>query len=89
MTVKDPLNYWQDGSITHRSDRFYEFCDALEVKDGKNAPYHGWGLNYAFEAWGRYWNKTLYPSCTFCAIWAMMHSLILRRLWHMGCRVCD
>ena len=65
MAVKDPLNYWQDGSITHRSDRFYEFCDALEVKDGKNAPYHGWGLNYAFEAWGRYWNKTLYPSCTF------------------------
>ncbi|KAJ7596440.1 serine carboxypeptidase S28-domain-containing protein [Mycena floridula] len=34
--------------------QFFQFCDALEVKDGVNAPATGWGLDHAVEAWGSY-----------------------------------
>ncbi|KAG2355878.1 serine carboxypeptidase S28-domain-containing protein [Suillus spraguei] len=39
---------------------FYEFCDALEVKDGVNAGPDGWGLDNAINAWGNFWNTTYY-----------------------------
>ncbi|KAG2357279.1 peptidase S28 [Suillus spraguei] len=39
---------------------FYEFCDALEVKDGVNAGSDGWGLDNAIKSWGNYWNTTYY-----------------------------
>ncbi|EIW78768.1 hypothetical protein CONPUDRAFT_155499 [Coniophora puteana RWD-64-598 SS2] len=39
---------------------FFEFCDALEVKDGISAGTSGWGLDHAIEAWGNYWNTTYY-----------------------------
>ncbi|KIK60910.1 hypothetical protein GYMLUDRAFT_73702 [Collybiopsis luxurians FD-317 M1] len=37
---------------------FYQFCDALEVKDGVNAPATGWGADHAITAWGSFWNST-------------------------------
>ncbi|KIK54084.1 hypothetical protein GYMLUDRAFT_232374 [Collybiopsis luxurians FD-317 M1] len=38
--------------------RFFEFCDALEVKNGVNAPASGWGLDHALIAWGSFWNSS-------------------------------
>ncbi|OJA11103.1 hypothetical protein AZE42_08867 [Rhizopogon vesiculosus] len=39
---------------------FFQFCDALEVKDGMNAGPGGWGLENAIYAWGNFWNTTFY-----------------------------
>ncbi|KAH7916580.1 peptidase S28 [Hygrophoropsis aurantiaca] len=41
---------------------FYQFCDALEVKDGVHAPAAGWGLQHAIQAWGNFWNTTYYKN---------------------------
>lgn len=41
---------------------FFQFCDALEVKDGVSAPATGWGLDHALEAWGSYWTSTYLKS---------------------------
>ncbi|KAF8554324.1 hypothetical protein OG21DRAFT_1509073 [Imleria badia] len=41
---------------------FFQFCDALEVKDGDIAPATGWGLENAIYSWGSFWNDTYYPS---------------------------
>jgi len=38
--------------------QFFNFCDALEVKDGVSAPAQGWGLDHALNAWGDYWKTT-------------------------------
>ena len=40
--------------------QFFQFCDALEVKDGVNAGPGGWGLEHALNAWGTYWATTYY-----------------------------
>ncbi|KAG2346899.1 hypothetical protein BDR05DRAFT_928527 [Suillus weaverae] len=42
------------------NSQFYQFCDALEVKDGVNAGPEGWGLDNAINSWGNYWNTTYY-----------------------------
>ena len=39
----------------------FEFCDMLEVDNGKVAPASGWGLHHTLQAWGKYWNQTVYP----------------------------
>ena len=39
---------------------FYQFCDALEVKDGQSANENGWGLDQAIQGWGTFWNNTYY-----------------------------
>jgi hypothetical protein len=39
---------------------FFEFCDALEVKDGVSAGPEGWGLDNAIYSWGNFWNTTYY-----------------------------
>jgi len=39
---------------------FFQFCDALEVKDGVNAGPDGWGLENAIYSWGNFWNTTYY-----------------------------
>jgi hypothetical protein len=40
---------------TGESDQsFYEFCDALEVKNGVSASAAGWGLDHALDAYGNY-----------------------------------
>lgn len=41
---------------------FFQFCDALEVKDGVSAPATGWGLENAIDAWGSFWNDTYYAN---------------------------
>lgn len=40
---------------------FFEFCDALEVKDGVSAPASGWGLAHALPAWGNYFKTVTLP----------------------------
>ncbi|KAG2114779.1 peptidase S28 [Suillus discolor] len=39
---------------------FFDFCDALEVKDGVSAGPEGWGLENAIYSWGNFWNTTYY-----------------------------
>ena len=39
---------------------FFEFCDALGVKEGANAPPTGWGLEHAINAWGSFWKDIYY-----------------------------
>lgn len=55
--------------------QFYQFCDALEVKDGVNAPEQGWGFDYAYQAWSSWWSevympngKAILPSCSKCTV---------------------
>lgn len=40
---------------------FFNFCDALEVKDGVSAPASGWGLENALSAWGNYFKTVTIP----------------------------
>lgn len=40
---------------------FFQFCDALEVKDAVSAPSQGWGLDNALSAWGTYFKNTYIP----------------------------
>ncbi|KAH7920393.1 hypothetical protein BV22DRAFT_1181261 [Leucogyrophana mollusca] len=42
--------------------KFFDFCDALEVKDGVSASATGWGLDYAIYAWGNFFQATYYSS---------------------------
>jgi len=60
--LSTPLGAWQDlqpsGDLSDPT--FFEFCDALEVKDGVNAPAEGWGFEYALQAWGSWWTNTYY-----------------------------
>lgn len=52
---------WQSlQPFTGAGSMFYDFCDALEVKDGVNAPATGWGLENAIYSWGSFWNTTYY-----------------------------
>uniref|UniRef100_D8Q3J1 Peptidase S28 n=1 Tax=Schizophyllum commune (strain H4-8 / FGSC 9210) TaxID=578458 RepID=D8Q3J1_SCHCM len=37
---------------------FYDFCDALEVKDRMASGPEGWGLEHALRAWGAYFSGT-------------------------------
>jgi len=39
---------------------FFNFSDALEVKNGVSAPATGWGLEHAIHSWGSFWNNTYY-----------------------------
>ncbi|KAG2071058.1 peptidase S28 [Suillus decipiens] len=57
--LEENLWDWQDLQPAGGS-KFYEFCDALEVKDGVNAGPDGWGLDNAIKSWGNYWNTTYY-----------------------------
>lgn len=56
-------NLWDWQSLQPDSgpdQQFFQFCDALEVKDGVSAGPEGWGLKYALNAWGTYWANTYY-----------------------------
>ncbi|CAK5262521.1 unnamed protein product [Mycena citricolor] len=56
-------HFWDWQALSLRGGaggRFFEFCDALEVKNGVNAPAAGWGAKHALNAWGQYWNQTYY-----------------------------
>ncbi|KAF7320909.1 Peptidase S28 [Mycena chlorophos] len=59
--LQDNIFDWQDLLLsTGPGGLFFQFCDALEVKDGVNAPAAGWGLDHALEAWQTYWNTTYF-----------------------------
>ncbi|KAG1737102.1 peptidase S28 [Suillus paluster] len=52
---------WQDlQPFSGRGALFFQFCDALEVKDGVVAGPEGWGLENAISSWGNFWNTTYY-----------------------------
>ncbi|KAI5118441.1 hypothetical protein M0805_000575 [Coniferiporia weirii] len=56
-------NMWDWQSLSPTSGpgaQFFDFCDAIEVKDGVSANSSGWGLDHALTAWGSYWNSTYY-----------------------------
>lgn len=58
------INLWDWQSLQPTSGpgaQFFEFCDALEVKNGENAPQAGWGLDHALSAWGSYFKDVYYP----------------------------
>ncbi|KAF8513795.1 serine carboxypeptidase S28-domain-containing protein [Gautieria morchelliformis] len=40
---------------------FFQSCDAIEVKNGVNAPATGWGLDHALSAWGSYFKNVYLP----------------------------
>lgn len=42
---------------------FYQFFDALEVKNGVPAPAAGWGPDHGLEAWGYYYTETFLSDC--------------------------
>ncbi|KAF9806909.1 hypothetical protein IEO21_08476 [Rhodonia placenta] len=63
--LTNPLAAWQNLQPDGGSDQlFFQFCDALEVKDGVNASAEGWGLDYALQAWGSWWQDVYIPGCT-------------------------
>ncbi|KAG7441696.1 peptidase S28 [Guyanagaster necrorhizus] len=58
---------WQDlQPNTGPGAAFYQFCDALEVKDGVSAPESGWGVDNALSAWAN-WFAVNYEAETDCA----------------------
>ena len=62
ILVRNNLWDWQSLQVTSGAgSQFYRFCDALEYRNGVKAPASGWGVEYAFAAWGKYW-RTIYLS---------------------------
>ncbi|KAF7294367.1 hypothetical protein HMN09_01166000 [Mycena chlorophos] len=51
---------WQSLLLSSDGGLFFDFCDALEVKDGVNAPAQGWGLAHALPAWESFWTTTYF-----------------------------
>jgi len=50
---------WQSLQVTSGPGAlFFQFCDALEVKDGQSATATGWGLDHALAAWSSYFKNT-------------------------------
>ncbi|KAI0650408.1 peptidase S28 [Trametes meyenii] len=60
--LRNNLWDWQSLSPSSGGGLFFEFCDALEVKDGVSAGPRGWGLQHALQAWGSYWTNTYYET---------------------------
>ncbi|CDO77024.1 hypothetical protein BN946_scf184380.g10 [Trametes cinnabarina] len=58
--LRNNLWDWQSLSPSSGGGLFFEFCDALEVKNGVSAGPNGWGLEHALQAWGSYWTNTYY-----------------------------
>ncbi|THH17760.1 hypothetical protein EW146_g3119 [Bondarzewia mesenterica] len=56
--LRNNLWDWQSLSPTSGPNApFFQFCDALEVKDGVSAPASGWGVDHAVSAWGTYFKN--------------------------------
>jgi hypothetical protein len=55
FTVRNNLWDWQSLQPNSKGGFFFQFCDALEVKDGVSAPATGWGLDHALGAWSGFW----------------------------------
>ncbi|KAH9943173.1 peptidase S28 [Epithele typhae] len=60
--LRNNLWDWQSLSPTAGYGTFFQFCDALEVKNGKSASAKGWGLNNALQAWSSFWVNEYYPN---------------------------
>jgi hypothetical protein len=57
--VQNNLWDWQSLQVTSGpGELFFQFCDALEVKDGQSATATGWGLDHALAAWSSYFKNT-------------------------------
>ncbi|KAH9855013.1 peptidase S28 [Lenzites betulinus] len=56
--LRNNLWDWQNLSPASNGGIFFQFCDALEVKDGVNAGPNGWGAEHALQAWAAYWMGT-------------------------------
>ncbi|KAI0774647.1 peptidase S28 [Trametes elegans] len=59
-TLRLPLEEWQELQPNADNGKFWEFCNALEVKDGVSAGPEGWGLDHALQAWATFWKTTYY-----------------------------
>ncbi|KAJ7228229.1 serine carboxypeptidase S28-domain-containing protein, partial [Mycena pura] len=58
-SLRNNLFDWQELLLSDGPGaQFFNFCDALEVKNGVNAPATGWGLDHALSAWSSYWTTT-------------------------------
>lgn len=74
-SLRENLFDWQGLSLSEGAGgQFFQFCDAIEVKNGVNAPAAGWGLEHALEAWSSYWTTT------YLALSAWTFSACVRRL---------
>lgn len=84
--VTFPVSSWQglqpSGELA--DSPFFEFCDAIEVRDGVNAPAEGWGLDYALQAFGAYWSNTYYPDYRECALSESCSLRLLMRRIHFN-----
>ncbi|KAG9096169.1 hypothetical protein FRC07_010976 [Ceratobasidium sp. 392] len=59
--LRNPMWMWQSLQPGGSDQSFFQFCDALEVKDGVSAGPSGWGLDHALIAYGNYM-KSYIPS---------------------------
>lgn len=69
--VRNPLYLWLGMEPGSGSDSpVFQFCDAMEVKNGVSAPESGWGLEHALPAFGRYFKEQYIPSstCRLCSL---------------------
>jgi len=58
IVVLNILDWERMSPSTGPGAMFYQFCDALEVKDGQIADQNGWGLEHAIQAWGGFFNAS-------------------------------
>lgn len=76
LLVQGDLYTWQGLQPTSGpNSAFFQFCDALEVKDGVSAPASGWGLEYALSAWGNHFKTVTLPRSklmTFLRRWRLL-----------------
>lgn len=88
-TVRNNIWSWQSlQPNTGANSPFYQFCDALEVRNGEVADEDGWGLDYALQAWGGYWNETYYNQRRFMKFRLDTNrSPFFYSLWTFRCRV--
>ncbi|KAJ7625515.1 serine carboxypeptidase S28-domain-containing protein [Roridomyces roridus] len=62
-SLRENLFDWQNLSLADGAGGiFFQFCDALEVKNGVNAPASGWGVDHALSAWSSFWTETYLAS---------------------------
>ncbi|KIP03851.1 hypothetical protein PHLGIDRAFT_25906 [Phlebiopsis gigantea 11061_1 CR5-6] len=50
-------NMWDWQPETGPNATFFQFCDALEVKNQVSSPASGWGVDHALPAWGDFWKQ--------------------------------
>ena len=74
--VASVINTWQSLQFSSGPNTtFFNFCDALEVKDGEVAGPDGWGLEQALAGWGSYYkNGPFLLSSKWCLRLNIWHS---------------